>query len=102
MATDYLKFAAYCAYLAAWLVFAIAALVGALRRGLGMKTGMSVSVLVGTLLQILAAYLITRSMASGPLRPRTFELVGTLILAPLGAALFCWALGSVPRDAGAE
>jgi protein-S-isoprenylcysteine O-methyltransferase Ste14 len=36
-------------------------------------------------------------MASGPLQPRTFELAGALVLAPLGAALFCWALGSVPR-----
>ena len=102
MATNYLKLAAYCAYLAAWLVFAIAALVSALRRGLGMRTGMNVPVLIGTLLQVLAAYAITRSMASGPLRPSTFELAGTLALAPLGAALFCWALGSVPRHVDAD
>jgi protein-S-isoprenylcysteine O-methyltransferase Ste14 len=103
MAVDpLLKIAAYCVYLGAWVVFAIAAVVSAFRRGLAMTTGMSVPVLIGTLLQILAAYAITRSMASGPLRPRTFELAGALALAPLGAALFCWALVSVPREVGAE
>jgi protein-S-isoprenylcysteine O-methyltransferase Ste14 len=102
MAIDPLKIAAYFVYLGAWLVFAIAAVVGAVRRKLAMTTGMSVPVLIGTLLQVLAAFAITRSMASGPLRPRTFELAGALVLAPLGAALFVWALGSVPRDVGAD
>jgi protein-S-isoprenylcysteine O-methyltransferase Ste14 len=58
---------------------------------------MKVPVLIGTLLQWLAAYAITRSMASGPLQPRTFELAGALVLAPLGAAVFVWALESVRR-----
>jgi len=57
------------------------------------------AVLIGTLLQVMAALAVTKSMGSGPLRPRTFELAGALVLAPLGAALFIWALRSAPRDA---
>jgi protein-S-isoprenylcysteine O-methyltransferase Ste14 len=105
MAVDPLRVAAFCAYLAAWLVFAIAAVVGAVPRLRRQATGamrLSVPVVIGTLLQAAAAFAITRSMASGPLRPRTFEMVGVLILAPLGAALFAWALRSVPRDADAN
>jgi len=59
-------------------------------------------VLIGTLLQVTAAFAITRSMKDGPLRPRTIELTGVLVLALLGAALFVWALKSVPRDADAD
>jgi protein-S-isoprenylcysteine O-methyltransferase Ste14 len=100
-----LKIAAYCGYLAAWLVFAVAAVIGALprmRRQAAVPTVITAPAVIGTLLQILAAFVITRSMNSGPLRPRTFELAGALILAPLGAALFVWALRSVPRDADAD
>jgi protein-S-isoprenylcysteine O-methyltransferase Ste14 len=97
-----LKIAAYCGYLAAWLAFALAAVAGALprlRRQAAATTAITAPVLIGTLLQVLAAFAITKSMGSGPLRPRTFELAGALVLAPLGAALFVWALRSVPRDA---
>jgi protein-S-isoprenylcysteine O-methyltransferase Ste14 len=97
-----LKIATYCGYLASWLVFAITALAGALprlRRQAAATTTITAPVLIGSLLQVLAALAITRSMGSGPLRPRTFELAGALVLAPLGAALFVWALRSVPRDA---
>jgi protein-S-isoprenylcysteine O-methyltransferase Ste14 len=100
-----LKIAAYCGYLAAWLVFAVAAVIGALprlRRQGAAPTVMTAPVLIGALLQVLAAFAITRSMGSGPLRPRTFELAGALVLAPLGAALFVWALRSVPRDSDAD
>jgi protein-S-isoprenylcysteine O-methyltransferase Ste14 len=100
MPVDPLKIAAYCVYLAAWLVFAIAATMAALprlRRMTASPPGMSIPVLVGTLLQILAAFAITRSMASGPLRPRPIELAGALVLAPLAAALFVWAQASAPR-----
>src|SRR5579872_4604776 len=103
MAIDPLKIAAYCAYLGAWLAFAIAAVAGALprlRRLTASSQGMSVPVIVGTLLQLLAAFAVTRSMGSGPLRPRTFELGGALALAPLGAALFVWAIASGQRDDG--
>jgi len=100
-----LKIAAYCGYLAAWLVFAVAAVIGALprlRRQASAPKVITAPALIGTLLQVLAAFAITRSMGSGPLRPRTFELAGALVLAPLGAALFVWALRSVPRDADAD
>jgi protein-S-isoprenylcysteine O-methyltransferase Ste14 len=105
MAIDPLKMAAYCVYLAAWLVFAIAAVAGAiprLRRQASAGVRMTAPVLIGTLLQCAAAFAVTRSMKSGPLRPRTFELAGVLVLAPLGAALFVWAIRSVPRHAGGD
>jgi protein-S-isoprenylcysteine O-methyltransferase Ste14 len=105
MAIGPLKLAAYCVYLGAWLVVAVAAVVSALPRlwkRVEATTTMSAPVLVGTLLQVLGAFATTRSMGSGPLRPGTFELAGALVLAPVGAALFCWALGSVPKDAGAN
>ncbi len=104
-AIDPLKIAAYCAYLASWLVLAIAALVGALprlRRKPVAATAMGAPVLIGTLLQVLAAFAITAAMGSGPLHPGRFELAGALLLAPLGAALFVWALRSVPGDADAD
>jgi protein-S-isoprenylcysteine O-methyltransferase Ste14 len=100
-----LKIAAYCSYLAAWLMVAIAAVVGALprlRRRATTTMAITAPVLIGTLLQVLAAIAVTRSMSSGPLQPRTFELAGALVLAPLGAALFVWALRSVPRDADGD
>jgi protein-S-isoprenylcysteine O-methyltransferase Ste14 len=100
-----LKIAAYCVYLVAWVVFAIGAVMGALPR-LGRRLAPTATItapqLVGTLLQILAAFAVTRSMGAGPLRPRMFELAGALLLAPLGAALFLWALRSVPRDADGD
>jgi protein-S-isoprenylcysteine O-methyltransferase Ste14 len=97
-----LKIAAYCVYLAAWLVFAMGAVAGALprlRRQTAATTAITAPVLLGSLLQALAAFAVTRSMGSGPLHPRMFELAGALVLAPLGAALFVWALRSVPRNA---
>ncbi|MGA3202089.1 MAG: isoprenylcysteine carboxylmethyltransferase family protein [Bryobacteraceae bacterium] len=102
-AIDLLKIAAYCVYLVAWVVFAVGAVVGALPR-LGRRVAGTITApqLIGTLLQILAAFAVTRSMGDGPLRPRTFELAGALVLAPLGAALFLWALRSVPRDADGD
>ena len=105
MATDPLRIAAFCAYLAAWLVFAIAAVVGAvprLRRHAEVTARLTAPVIIGTLLQGAAAFAITRSMGSGPLRPHRFELAGVLVLAPLGAAVFVWALRSVPRNADAN
>ena len=100
-----LKVATYCVYLASWLVFAIAAVAGALprlRKPAAATTAITAPVLIGTLLQVLAALAVTMSMGSGPLRPRTFELFGALVLAPLGAALFVWALRSVPREADGD
>lgn len=86
-------------------MFAIAAVVGALprlRRQVAATTAVRAPVLIGSLLQVLAALAVTRAMGSGPLHPGTLELAGALLLAPLGAALFVWALRSVPGDAGAD
>jgi protein-S-isoprenylcysteine O-methyltransferase Ste14 len=104
-AIDPLKITAYCAYLASWLVFAIAAVAGALprlRTQPAAATVIRAPVIIGTLLQVLSALAITAAMESGPLHPGAFELTGALLLAPLGAALFVWALRSVPRNADAD
>jgi protein-S-isoprenylcysteine O-methyltransferase Ste14 len=102
-----LKLAAYCAYLGSWLVLAMAAVAVALPR-LGRQRqavvgkGMTAHELIGTVLQVLAAVAVTSSMASGPLRARTLELAGALVLAPAGAALFVWALRSAHRGADGD
>ncbi len=98
-----LKIAAYLAYLASWIAFAIAALMGAwprLRRQAAVPVTITAPVLIGSLLQVLAALAMTRLMPSGPLHPGTFELAGALVVAPFGAAFFAWALHSVPKDVG--
>ena len=101
-----LKITAYLAYLAAWLVFAIAALIGSLprlRRGqAGMTSMPAMPVVIGTALQALAAMVMTRSMGSDSLRPGLYELAGAQVLAPLGAALFVWAVRSGPSEVGAD
>ena len=99
-----LKIVTYCVYLAAWVVVAIAAVAEVLPRLRRQAVAMRITapLLVGSLLQTLAAVAVTRSMGSGPLRPRTLELAGALVLAPLGAALFVWALRSIPRDADGD
>ena len=95
-----MKIAAFLSYLAAWLVFAIAALIGALPQLRNGPRAMTITapVIIGTLLQLLAAFVITSSMGSEPLHPAMFELVGALVLSPFGAVLFTWALRSQPRD----
>jgi len=95
-----LRLAAFSAYLAAWLVLTIAAVAGAIprRRRLAMvPTRVTVPDLVGMLLQCAAAIATTLSMKTGPLRPATLELAGALVLAPLSAVLFIWALRSAPN-----
>jgi protein-S-isoprenylcysteine O-methyltransferase Ste14 len=56
----------------------------------------TVSAAAGTLLQVVSALPITLSLPEGPLHPRTPELAGGLILAPLGAILFVWSIRSTP------
>jgi protein-S-isoprenylcysteine O-methyltransferase Ste14 len=100
-----LRVAALCAYLAAWLVLAIAAVAGAIPRRQRLTAGLTritVPELVGMLLQGTAALVTTLSMKPGPLRPGTLALVGALALAPLGAVLFVWALRSAPNNDDAE
>ncbi len=99
--------AAFCAYLAAWAVFAIGAVVSGLPQI--RKQAASPGLLrihparaAGTLLQIASALAITFFLGSGPLRPERIELIGTLVLAPLAAALFAWAMISASQNAGVE
>ncbi len=92
-----LRVSALCAYLAAWLVLAAGAIAGAIpkrRRPTDASAGMTVPGLLGMLLQSTAALPITLSLKPGPLRPHPFESAGALVLAPLAAVLFCWALRS--------
>ncbi len=99
------RIAAFCVYLAAWVVLAIAAAVGAiprLQRVASGATRITVPDLVGMLLQGCAALATTLSMKPGPLRPGDLALAGTLVLSPLAAGLFVWALRSAPENTGTE
>lgn len=102
MSIEQLRTTAFCVYLAAWLVLATTAMVASIprrRRQTAASVRMTAPVIVGMLLQSTAALPITLSLRDGPLLPRAFELVGTLALAPLAAALFGWAIRSVRSDA---
>jgi protein-S-isoprenylcysteine O-methyltransferase Ste14 len=97
-----LRVAALCAYLAAWLILAVAAVVGAIPRRQRLTAGLTrttVPELVGMLVQGTAALVTALSMKPGPLRPGPLALAGTLALAPLAAVLFVWALRSAPSPA---
>jgi protein-S-isoprenylcysteine O-methyltransferase Ste14 len=94
-----LRIAAFSAYLAAWLVLGLAALANALSRKAKSAEGLTPPVLLGTLLQALAPLLITLKISTAPLRPHPAELITILLLAPLAAALFTWALRSAPKTA---
>jgi protein-S-isoprenylcysteine O-methyltransferase Ste14 len=99
-----LRIAAFCVYLAVWVVLAIAAVVGAiprLQRVASGATRITVPDLVGMLLQGCAALATTLSMKPGPLHPGPLALAGTLVLSPLAAGLFVWALRSAPEKAEA-
>jgi protein-S-isoprenylcysteine O-methyltransferase Ste14 len=105
MLTERLRIAAFCVYLAAWVVLAVAAAAGAIprrHRQAVASVHITVPIIVGGLLQGLGAFTTTLSMGDGPLRPRTFELLGTLVLAPLAASLFVWALRTAPDKGEAE
>lgn len=94
--------AAYIAYLAAWCIVAVAAVTGAIPKpgSLGRpRSGRTGIVIAGTVLQLASAFVITLSLPHGPLRPQTWELAGALLLAPIGAVLYVWALKS-PPDGG--
>jgi protein-S-isoprenylcysteine O-methyltransferase Ste14 len=100
-----LRLAAFCVYLAAWVVFAIGAVVGAIprfqRRG-SSQIRLTASNIAGAVLQIASAPIITFTLGDGPLRPRPLELIGTLALSPVAIFLFIWALLSCPRDTTSE
>ena len=102
MPIEPLRIAAFCVYLAAWIALAILAIIGAIphrRRQAAAPARITTPALVGMLLQGTAALPITLSLKDAPLRPRAFELIGTLALAPLAVAIFGWAMRSVRSDA---
>lgn len=103
MPSNPLRIAAFGVYLGSWLVLASAAIASAFPRlrqvSDAVNIGASAPVIIGTLLQIAAAAMITVSMNAGSLHPEIWELVGTLLLAPFGASLFVWAIWSAPSDA---
>ena len=101
MTIEQLRITAFCVYLCSWIILGTAAIAGGIprrQRNAAASIGMTMPVMVGMLLQSTAALPITLSLGDGPLRPRTFELMGTLALAPLAALLFTWALRSVRTD----
>jgi len=105
MSSEYLQITAFCAYLGSWLALAITAVVAAIprrRRQATTSVAMTAPVIAGTVLQGVSALPITLFLKDGPLRPRVFELVGTLALAPLAAVLFGWAIWSLRSEADAK
>lgn len=97
MPPNALRITAYCAYLAAWLAFIAGAAIGAipaLRRRSGSAVLITAPTAIGALLQVASAMALTLSMTSGPLRPPPLHLAAVTVLAPLGAALFIWAIRS--------
>lgn len=105
MSSEPLRIAAFCAYLGAWVVFAIGAIVGgmpAFQRRAGVALNFETSVVIGTILQIASVLAITLRLGDGPLRPNPLECLGALALAPLGATLFICALVSARHNASQQ
>jgi len=104
MPVDILRLAAFCAYLAAWVVFAVGTGLNALPRvraaGAMPRPSLNAAVVAGTLLQIASALIITFFLGDEPLRPSRFELALALAFAPMAAALFIWTIRSAPRVSG--
>ncbi len=96
---DPLKAAAYVSYLAALTLIAIAALFAIVRAP---KSPGSITLqgTLGTLFQIAAAGIITRSTTGGALHPAQWELIAVLILSPASAWLFVWAQVPAARSTG--
>ena len=98
---DPLKLAAYLAYLLAWVVIAGVAgwsLVSRRHRATATEVRLRVPVIVGTLLQCAAAVIMTRSIPEDVLLVGRGQLAGVLVLAPVGAAAFTWAMLAVKLD----
>jgi protein-S-isoprenylcysteine O-methyltransferase Ste14 len=96
---EMLRVAAFAAYLAALVVFAGAALFGAV-RGRWVPGSISLQGSIGTMMQLGAAAVVTRAMPEGALRPAAWELAGMLLLTPLSAWLFVWAQVPAARSEG--
>jgi protein-S-isoprenylcysteine O-methyltransferase Ste14 len=100
-----LRIAAYSAFLASWLVFAICGAAQALqarRVAAAVPSNLTPAVLLGTLLQGLSALPITLAIPDGPLRAGAVQLAAVLALSPFGAVLFVWATRSAQCEVGAR
>ena len=100
MPVDDLRIAAFVAYLAAWAVFALGAVVSAIPRVQRRPASpilLNAPVLIGTLLQIAPTLAFSLSLGNAPLTPTRLELAGILMSAVLGAALFVGSVLAAPR-----
>jgi protein-S-isoprenylcysteine O-methyltransferase Ste14 len=105
MPMEGLRIAAFCVYLASWVVLAIAALAGAIPKRNGKPRtpdAMNAFAFVGIVLQSTAALPVSLSLSDGSLRPSTFELLATLVLAPFAVGLFSWSLWFVRKHASPD
>lgn len=92
MGIEWLRVVSFCAYLASWVAVGLGAVVGMRRKSEGEGSGAGFG--WGVLLQVAAALPVTLTLGEGALRPAVWELAGALVLAPLGAGLYWWALRS--------
>lgn len=92
MESEWLRVASFCAYLASWVAVGVGAVVGMRRKSEGEGSGAGLG--LGVLLQVAAVLPVTLTLGEGALRPAVGELAGALVLAPLGAGLYWWALRS--------
>jgi len=86
---------AFVTYLAAWFVFATAAVLNAFTkvRQPPSPVVLNAPLVVGTLLQFAGALAVTLSMSRlAPLAPPLAHLVAVMMLAPAAAILFIWTL----------
>ena len=105
MSIERLRLFAFCAYLGAWVVFALGAIVigiPAIRRQAAASLRLKTPVVIGSLLQIASPLAITAGMGDGPLRPPLLALLGVFLLAPFASGLFIGILVSMPRRTGDE
>jgi len=94
-----LRGASFVAYLLSWLIVALGAGWSLLRRGVTGGVVVTIPAVVGTLLQGAGVWMTTFGLPDGPLRPSDVALGLALVLAPVGAGVFVWALRSAPvRD----
>lgn len=90
-----MRAAAFVTYLAAWLIFAVAAARQALTKLTHREPiHLHAPLVIGTALQFAGALAVTLSLQPGSLNPSPAHLVGVLILAPAAAGLFLWTLAS--------
>ncbi len=93
MENDALRLASFLAYLGAWVAVAVGAIAGGLPKR-EPREGAAATGGVGVLLQGAALLPVTLTLSEGSLRPAVWEMVTALALAPLGAAMYGWALRS--------